>query len=221
MDSPSRSSSTILFATPGFSCSFGCSGLRSWLISAALVALLLASGQATVDSAQIPGVTNGGIYAGVPQPGGPSTPTTPAVRRSEVFDPVALARAKSFCVDLRNLESRQAADVKEFLTLARQAGTVLDRLPWRLTDDCTKADAVARIYFVPVGIREERAGGSFAASQVSSRQDSQPVLLLYDKACIRLFYRAEGQVFRGNAGKVLASPFALLIKDLEKINGHT
>lgn len=103
-------------------------------------------------------------------------------------------------MDLTNLESWQEAGVKDFLAEESEPGKVLDRLPWRRIDDCAKADAVARIYFGPTG--------------------ALPVLLLYDKASIRLFYRAEGDVFRGDPVKALAGPFAKLARDLKKINGQ-
>jgi len=221
MDSRSRFSSISLVATVRFGRPRGRSGPSPFLVGAAVITLLLNCGQTRVATAQIPGVVGGGVDAGLPRPAGPSTPTASGARRSEVFDSVALAHTRTFCVDMRNLESWQAAGVKEFLATASQPKEVLHRLPWQPIDDCGKADAVARIYFVLVDVREETSGAKLPATPVSFGQASRPVLLLYDKASIRLFYRAEGEVFKGNAVKVLASPFALLVRDLEKINGQT
>ncbi len=139
----------------------------------------------------------------------------------EVFDPAALSQVKSFCVDLSNLESGEAAAVKEFLAKASEPKGVLDRLPWRLVDDCTKADAVAWIYFAPVVPFTWTAGPNPVGNPRAIHQFFDPVLLLYDRASIRLFYRAQGQVLYGRRADVLASPFALLAKDLKKIHRHT
>jgi len=219
--SRSRSSSISLLVTPRFGRRSGRSRANCRLVAVAVGTFWLLCGQARVAPAQIPGVAGGGIYGGIPQPGGPSAPTTSRAPREEIIDRGALAETKTFCVDQRNLEDWQAADVKEFLTEASEPGEVLNRLPWQLVGDCRKADAVARIYFVPAGLREEWAAASPAGSPATFRKSSQPVLLLYDKASIRLFYRAEGEVFRGSPVKGLAGPFATLAKDLKKIHGHT
>lgn len=170
-------------------------------VVAAIGFLWLCCGQTRLAAAQLPGVAGGGIYGGIPRPGRSSIPTISHIPPDEIFDPGALAHIRTFCVDLGNMESWQTAGVKGFLAEASEPGKVLDRLPWQRVEDCTKADAVARIYFGATG--------------------AIPVLLLYDKASIRLFYRAEGQVFRGNPQKALATPFAMLAKDLKKIKGHT
>jgi len=135
---------------------------------------------------------------------------------SEVFDREGLMQIRSFCVSTRHLEGPEAAAVNEFLATEGQPGKLLSRLPWSLTNDCTKADAVARIYLDPVELAEVETIEDRVHNQPRPKQSTrfQPVLLVYDKASIRLFYRAEGKVLRGNSADVLGSPFAMLLKDL-------
>jgi hypothetical protein len=56
--------------------------------------------------------------------------------------------------------SAQAAEVKEFLAKESGPEKQLGCLPWQLADDCTKTDAVARIYFARV-VHEEMSGPVF------------------------------------------------------------
>jgi hypothetical protein len=194
--------------------------LSAFPLPAVVVLLWFPHWQPKLAVAQVPGVGAGNLDANLPQPIGSPTATAPNAPpgRGEVFDPDALRQTKSFCVDLNHMESSQAADVKEFLAQESQPRKLLSRLPWQLVDDCTKADVVARIYFARVDVREEMSAPNLAGSPVSFRQSRQPVLLLYDKASIRLFYRAEGQVLGRKTVEVLRSPFAMLVKDLKKIN---
>jgi hypothetical protein len=195
--------------------------LPVFVFAAGVVVLLwLLCRQPAVAAPQAMGVGSGTLDARLPQPIGSPTATAPRTPpgRGEVFDPDALEHTKTFCVDLNHMESSQAADVKEFLAKERQPRKLLGRLPWQLVDDCTKADTVARIYFARVDVREEMSAPYIAGSPASIRQGRQPVLLLYDKASIRLFYRAEGLVFHGSAEDVLGSPFAMLVRDFKKIN---
>jgi hypothetical protein len=166
--------------------------------------------------AQIP--ESYGIDLGIPSPLNPSTTkgSSRASGRGEVFDREALRQAKSFCVDAGHLEGPEADEVKEFVEEEGKPGKLLSRLPWRLIDDCAKADAVARIYFAPVEVTDVTEDkGSGIQKKSPPRQFSQPVLLIYDKASIRLFYRAEGLIASGDSMKIMASPFSMLIKDLK------
>jgi hypothetical protein len=162
--------------------------------------------------AQIP--ESYGLDLGIQSPHKPPPSSPP--RRGEVFDRDALRQARSFCIDTRHIEGPEADEVKDFMAKEGQPGKLLSRLPWMLIDDCTKADAVARIYFAPVEATEIRENKVSSLRQTSGpRQASQPVLLIYDKASIRLFYRAEGLFLHGDPVNVLGSPFSMLLKDLK------
>jgi hypothetical protein len=243
MYSRSRSPSVFLLATLDFghtrSRSGRATGLRPrrrpgprpWLVAAAAGFLWFHCGLAITAKAQVPGVVgSGGIYGGpgLPQSPGSPPPTTFGARSREVFDPNALAHIKSFCVDSRNLEGWQADEVREFLAKNSQPKKLLGRLHWQLTDDCNEADAVARIYFAPVNI-EDVAREYSLSSPPRFQQGYQPVLLLYDKASIRLFYLAacpqayppsEGQVRYRNTVDGLRSVFSMLLKDLKRVDRH-
>jgi hypothetical protein len=160
----------------------------------------------------------GDLDSHLPQPIGSSTPSAVRIppRTGEVFDSDALRRSNTYCIDTSHLAAAQTAEVREFLGAGGETNKLLGRLPWKLVDDCKTADAVARIYFAnsSVTLREEENGATIGSK---SGRGLQAVLLIYDKASIRLFYRAEGQVLHGNPSEVLGSPFAMLAKDLKKI----
>jgi hypothetical protein len=129
-----------------------------------------------------------------------------------------LKQTRSYCVDVSALGGAEAAEVREFLAQDGGPKKLLSRLPWRLIDDCTKADAVARIYFRPAMVTEVLNNHETGLKQVLPPSErSYPVLLVYDKASIRLFYRAEGSITRGNPTKVLGSPFSMLLEDLKTV----
>jgi hypothetical protein len=180
----------------------------------AVVLVWLLCWQGVAAAAQVPGVAGAGNFP----IGSPRLDSNTPPGRGEVFDPEALKQTKTYCVDLSHMEGSQADSTKEFLAKESQPKKLLSRLPWERVDDCTKADAVARIHFARVNVREEMSAPNLAGNPVSFRQSRQPVLLLYDKASIRLFYRAEGDVSHRNAVDMLGSPFAMLVKDLKRIN---
>ena len=187
--------------------------LPPFLFGAVVALLWSPSQQTTVAAAQIPGVEGGNLDARLPQ----AETLTPS-GRGEIFDSDALKHTKTFCVDTDHMESSEAATVKEFVAKESEPKKLLGRLPWQLVDDCTKADAVARIHFASIHVLEEMPGAAAASTAVSVRRGSQCVLLLFDKASIRLFYRAQNQVFDGTAKDALRSPFAMLVKDMKKMN---
>ena len=138
--------------------------------------------------------------------------------RGEIFDRDALKQTRSYCFDVSSLEGSEAAKVREFLAEGGGPKKLLSGLPWRLIEDCTKADAVARIYFTRAVVTEVLNGKGTGLKQMSGPDERPyPVLLVYDKASIRLFYRAEGSITYGDPTKVLGSPFSMLLKDLETV----
>jgi hypothetical protein len=186
----------------------------SVLARAAAVLMLFLGWQARVALAQ-----TGNLDARLPQAiGSPQPDSNTPSGRGEVFDPDALKHTKSFCLDLNHIDDSEAAGVKEFLAKENQPKKLLGRLPWQLVDDCTKADAVARIYFARADVSEDMSGPGVVSTAVRIRHGLQSVLLLYDKASIRLFYRAQGQVLARNEEDALRVPFSTLVKDLKKID---
>ncbi len=198
---------------------FGSRLCPTLLLTSAALGFLLLFCRPKAAVAQVPGGGPGNLEnGGLPQPPTPTVSRTPP-QRGEVFDLDALERTTSFCVDLSHMEGSEAADVKEFLAKESQPNMkLLGRLHWKLVDDCTKADAVARIYFAQVTVREARPAVKLDGRSASPQKGSQPVLLLYDKASVRLFYRAQGQVLHGKPVDVLGSPFSMLLKDLKEIS---
>jgi hypothetical protein len=139
--------------------------------------------------------------------------------RGEVFDREALLRAKTACVDTSYLEEAQALDIKRFVAKENQPGQLLRQIPWELTDQCAAADAVIRVYFTQSERVTKEAGNLLrggAPSATFSEQVIQVVLLIYDRASVRMLYRTEGQDKGTNRAALLKGPFARLVKDLKR-----
>jgi hypothetical protein len=51
-----------------------------------------------------------------------------------------------------------------------------------------------------------------------NEQVTQVVLLIYDRASVRVLYRTEGQGAGKNRGALLKGPFSRLVKDMKALN---
>jgi len=186
--------------------------LRAWTALGFLLLLCLGS---TRSAAQLPGTS---LDYGVPSSLSRTNSNNSPYRsgRGKVFDRDGLKQTRSYCVDVSFLEGSRAAEIREFLAEDGGPKKLLSRLPWRLEPDCTKADAVARIYFTQAMVTEVLTNHETGLQQSSGPSERPyPVLLVYDQASIRLFYRAEGSITHGDPTKVLGSPFSMLLKDLK------
>jgi len=166
---------------------------------------------------QFPG---GNLDSGLPQPVGSPTPSTVRMppRKGEIFDDAALRRIRSFCLDSSHLSDSEAAGVRQSLTRQGQSRKLSERLSWKLIDDCSQADAVARVYYLGAAVRQVVEAGGLRSSSPKVRQEVDPVLVIYDKAALRLYYRAEGSPIHREARYPLADPLAMLAKDLRTMN---
>jgi hypothetical protein len=140
----------------------------------------------------------------------------------ELFDREAVRRVKTVCVDTSYLEEREALEVKNFVAKESQPGHLLRRMPWELTDQCAGADAVIRMYFSKTDVRKTTAMPcsdidvtGCGKTAVTFEQAVLTVLLIYDRASVRVLYRTEG---RGERTKRLAlkGSFTELAKDLKR-----
>jgi hypothetical protein len=141
----------------------------------------------------------------------------------EVFDRKALSRVRTACVDTSYLEQADARAVTEFVAKENQPRQLLSEIPWKLSDQCPAADAVIRVYFTEVELFGRESGNPLrggAPAVTFSEQLVQTVLLIYDRASVRVLYRyrSEGRE-RGNKRAVLLKdPFSRLVKDLKRVN---
>lgn len=145
----------------------------------------------------------------------------------ELFNPQALRHLKTLCADTSYLEADVAFDVKTFVARENQPGRLLRRLSWKITEDCAGADALIRVYFAPserhvaftndvlVG---QRAPSGQTAPLEENEQVTQVVLLIYDRASLRVLYRTEGQGQGRNRGALLKGPFSRLVKDMKALD---
>jgi hypothetical protein len=141
----------------------------------------------------------------------------------ELFNPQALRHLKTLCVDTSYLEAGLAFDVKTFVARENQPGQLLGRLSWKITEDCAGADAVIRVYFAPserhvtLGITSDVLAGERAPLE-DYEQVTQVVLLIYDRASVRVLYRTEGQGQGKNREALLKGPFSRLVKDMKALD---
>jgi len=145
----------------------------------------------------------------------------------ELFNPQALRHLKTLCVDTSYLEAGVALDVKTFVAKENQPGQLLTRLSWKITEDCAGADALIRVYFAPSerhvalandALPGQRAPSGQMAPLEENEQVTQVVLLIYDRASVRVLYRTEGHGAGKNRGALLKGPFSRLVKDMKALD---
>jgi hypothetical protein len=140
----------------------------------------------------------------------------------ELFDREALRRVRTFCVDTSYLQEGEASDIKKFVARENQPGQLLRRLTWEFTDQCAAADAVIRVYFAQ-SVHLTQEPGDELHGGVGSFSLPVPViqvvLLIYDRASVRLLYRTEDNDLETKRMIFLKGPFSRLVKDVEKL-GH-
>ena len=173
------------------------------------------------QSPATPQLSSGSLDSQLPQPIGSPTPSTAQTppRRGEIFDGEALRHIATFCIDTSHLSGSEAADVKESLARQGQSKKVSKRLSWKLINDCSQADAVARVYYLGAAVRQVVSPGpTLDGPRPTVRQEADPVLVIYDKAALRLYYRAEGRPIHRDARDPLAEPLAMLAKDLRTMS---
>jgi len=144
---------------------------------------------------------------------------------SNLFHLEALRWVRTVCVDTSYLREGETSDVKTFVARENQPGHLLRRLNWEFTDQCAAANAVIRVYFAQtevnihrtdVGPRPDVGQGGVASSSVSE-EEIQVVLLIYDRASVRILYRTETQYKGPNRRTMLKDPFSRLVKDLRRL----
>jgi hypothetical protein len=125
-------------------------------------------------------------------------------------------------VDTSYLEAGVASDIKTFVARENQPGRLLRRLNWQLADQCAAADAVIRIYFAHseryITVTNKDPSGGVTSSD-SIETVTQVVLLVYDRASVRLLYRTEVKDHAANRVALLKGPFSRLVKDIKALGG--
>lgn len=140
----------------------------------------------------------------------------------DLTDLEILRRVRTVCVDTSYLETKIASDVKTFVAKENQPGQLLKQVNWELTDQCAAADAVIRVYFAPSERHVTRTDDYLRGGQTTEEffePVTQVVLLVYDRASVRLLYRAEDQGQAISRAALLKGPFSRLAKDM-KGHGH-
>ena len=131
-------------------------------------------------------------------------------------NPQALRHLKTLCVDTSYLEAGAAFDVKTFVERENQPGQLLGRLSWKITEDCAEADALIRVYFAPSERHVTLANDAQTGVPLEENEKvTQVVLLIYDRASVRVLYRSESQGQGKNREALLKGPFSRLVKDMK------
>ncbi|MGO8792492.1 MAG: hypothetical protein ACLQVL_34605 [Terriglobia bacterium] len=142
-------------------------------------------------------------------------------RCSDLFNPEALHHIRSVCVDTTFLEPAVASDVKSYIEKEGQPGHLLTALPWRVNETCAPDDAVVRVYFAE---GEHRSTTYMAGSRLSGptsvdtfEPETRVVLLVYDRASVRLLYRTESVRRWSKRAALLKVSFSMLVKDVSAV----
>jgi hypothetical protein len=140
----------------------------------------------------------------------------------EPFDPAALRRVRTFCVDTSNLEPLVAADVAALVAKENRPHNLLKHMAWTLTDRCAEADAVIRVYFAPseqhvrIEHTPENIGPALSYSNFVEPA-TEVVLWVYDRASLRVLYRTEVHSQKTKPAALLKDPFSRLVKETKEL----
>ncbi len=143
----------------------------------------------------------------------------------ELFNREALRRVKAACIDTSYLGEAEALDIRNFVAKESQPGHLLRRMPWDLSDDCAAPDAVIRVYFTQAEVIANRTEVSspcnvslfLCSGSRSVLQGIQIVLLIYDRASVRILYRTQAQYNGAKRKTMLRGSFSRLVKDLKGV----
>jgi hypothetical protein len=144
-------------------------------------------------------------------------------RCGDLFNPEALRRIRNVCVDTSYLEPATAADVNSFVGKESRQGHLLTHMNWRFLEKCAEADAIVRVYFAGSQRNSTRelpgnAGWIAPAPLNVSEPATQVVLLIYDRASVRVLYRTETLGPRTSRVALLRLPFSKLVKDMNALH---
>jgi hypothetical protein len=140
----------------------------------------------------------------------------------ELFDPAALRRVKTFCVDTSNLEPGVASDVAAFVARESRPHNLLKRIPWTFTEQCADADAIIRVYFAQAELHtriEQTSHNAVGGVPYSNlvEPETEVVLLIYDRASVRVLYRTDAHTQRANPVPLLKGPLSRLMKEVNEL----
>lgn len=141
----------------------------------------------------------------------------------EVFDREALCRVRTACVDTSYLEKADALAITEFVAKENQPRQLLSEIPWKFSDQCPTADAVIKVYFTEAELLTRESGNPLREGTPTitfSEQLVQAVLLIYDRASVRVLYRyrSAGREKGSKRAVLLKDPFSRLVRDLKRAN---
>lgn len=142
----------------------------------------------------------------------------------ELFHPEALRRVRTVCLDTSNLDARVASEVKTFMAWEDKGGRFLKQTNWELTDTCAATDVAIRVYFVPgepchmdqanMGNPHDTSGLSLVYCEPVNRV----VLLVYDRASVRILYRKEAEGNETSNAALLKAHFPRLVKGIKELS---
>ncbi len=124
-------------------------------------------------------------------------------------DPSALLKVQTFCVDPGQLSGVQADDVKHFVAEQSKPGRILTKLPWKLTSDCSSADAVAT-FSVEFRNQPDMAA---ASAGVFNQRTYLPTLFITERSSGKTLYQVKGDSNMREDDSFI-TPFFKLQKDL-------
>ncbi len=111
----------------------------------------------------------------------------------EIINPQALAKVRSFCVDLRDLSGFDRHLVKDFLKAEGKPKHLLTKLPWKLIPECEEgaSDAVAKVEFVRVWSSREEAPQVTVGQNVEKAHEVAVALQVVDASSQEPLYRVQ------------------------------
>jgi hypothetical protein len=140
----------------------------------------------------------------------------------ELFDPAALRRVRTFCLDASNLEPGLASEVAAFVARESRPHNLLKHIPWMFTDQCADADAIVRVYFAQAEQHtriEQTSHNALGGVSYSNLVEpaTEVVLLIYDRASLRVLYRTDGPTQKSDPVPLLKGLLSRLQKEIDEL----
>jgi hypothetical protein len=140
----------------------------------------------------------------------------------EAANPDALLSVQSYCIDSTKLTAAEAGDVRKFIAKQSSPKGLLGKLPWKLVENCTQADAVISLKFES-SFRVTPSGGS-ALGTGTAALNSVPEgtysaqMLITDRASQKPLYEVKGETVTGGRDRSINNPFSKLVSDLKTLS---
>ncbi|HEV2178584.1 MAG TPA: hypothetical protein VGW33_15465 [Terriglobia bacterium] len=143
-----------------------------------------------------------------------------AKKGGEILDQQAFQNIHSYCAQVQDLPPQYVKVVQNFFKHQNKPKSLVNRLPWKMVDDCSQADAAMNFRFSTSQEEDSGApggGGGFAPAGVNRAQTTyfQVIAVVTGRASQKPVYQVQGPRAPERGEDALQNTFKELAKDLK------